>query len=69
MAQGRFDDAEGVLQEALDKVDTPALRHHHHHCHHKGAPRGSRSCNHTTTTVYGPFSQDHPGEPVPEENF
>jgi len=24
---------------------------------------------HTTTTVLRPFFQDHPGEPVPEENF
>ena len=24
---------------------------------------------HTTTTVLWPFYQDHPGEPVPEENF
>jgi len=23
----------------------------------------------TTTTVLRPFFQDHPGEPVPEENF
>jgi len=23
----------------------------------------------TTTTVLWPFFQDHPGEPVPEENF
>jgi len=25
--------------------------------------------HHTTTTVLWPFFQDHPGEPVPEENF
>jgi len=25
--------------------------------------------NHTTTTVLRPFFRDHPGEPVPEENF
>jgi len=25
--------------------------------------------NHHTTTVLWPFLQDHPGEPVPEENF
>jgi len=25
--------------------------------------------NTTTTTVLWPFFQDHPGEPVPEENF
>ena len=25
--------------------------------------------NHTTTAVLRPFFQDHPGEPVPEENF
>jgi len=25
--------------------------------------------NHTTTTVLRSFFQDHPGEPVPEENF
>jgi len=30
--------------------------HHHHHHHH-------------TTTVLRPFFRDHPGEPVPEENF
>jgi len=24
---------------------------------------------HTTTTVLRPFFRDHPGEPVPEENF
>jgi len=24
---------------------------------------------HTTTTVLWPFFRDHPGEPVPEENF
>jgi len=23
----------------------------------------------TTTTILGPFFQDYPGEPVPEENF
>ena len=25
--------------------------------------------NHYTTTVLRPFFRDHPGEPVPEENF
>ena len=25
--------------------------------------------NHHTTTVLWPFFRDHPGEPVPEENF
>ena len=25
--------------------------------------------NHTTTTILRPFIQDHPSEPVPEENF
>ena len=25
--------------------------------------------NHRTTTVLRPFFRDHPGEPVPEENF
>jgi len=33
------------------------------HCH-------TRLCTvHTTTTVLRPFFRDHPGEPVPEENF
>jgi len=27
------------------------------------------SNHHTTTTVLWPFFWDHPGEPVPEENF
>jgi len=35
---------------------TLALHHHHTHTH-------------THTTVLRPFSRDHPGEPVPEENF
>ena len=26
-------------------------------------------CTHTHTTVLQPFFRDHPGEPVPEENF
>jgi len=25
--------------------------------------------HHTTTTVLQPFFRDHPGEPMPEENF
>jgi len=28
-----------------------------------------RKPHHTTTTVLRPFFQDHPGKPVPEENF
>jgi len=38
----------------------------------KKAPNGTHphtAETNTTTTVYGPFSRDHPGEPVPEENF
>jgi len=35
------------------------LTHTHYlHCHHT-----------TTTTVLRPFFRDHPGKPVPEENF
>jgi len=34
-------------------VETTKLHHNHHH----------------TTSVLRPFFQDHPGEPVPEENF
>jgi len=29
----------------------------------------SRVSNHHTTTILRPFFRDHPGEPVPEENF
>jgi len=29
----------------------------------------SQLLNHHTTTILWPFFQDHPGEPVPDENF
>jgi len=35
---------------------------------HRGSVLGV-SCTTTTTTVLRPFFRDHPGEPVPEENF
>jgi len=31
--------------------------------------RGLNINHHATTTVLQPFFQDHPGQPVPEENF
>ena len=33
------------------------------------AMQGGHNKDYTTTTILQPFLWDHPGEPVPEENF
>jgi len=41
----------------------------HAHFRHSHIPNSRAFNTTTTTTVLRPFFRDHPGEPVPEENF
>jgi len=63
-----------LLENVKQAISSSARRfsgHQQHVCTHVYAQllsRFSLAC-HTHTTVLRPFVQDHPGEPVPKENF